>query len=120
MKFVSKFCFNVCLVVVLGLSLASCATMGNSLSKAGAGLVGGNYRVTLYSGGSAVRQWDLKGTVNEEDGSDGWYFNCKGQVVRISGDVVVENPSSIAALPSLIKCDKQISTPSSNLGEAAK
>ena len=28
--------------------------------------------------------------INEEEGSDGWYFSCKRELVRISGDVVVE------------------------------
>jgi len=97
--------FFVVIVLLLGFSLTGCASLGNSLSKTGTSIAGADYRVTLYSGGKPIRQWDLHGIVSEESGSDGWYFNCKRQVIRISGDVVVEPPSEVEALPSLIKCN---------------
>ncbi|MBL1177668.1 MAG: hypothetical protein FWK01_21675 [Pantanalinema sp. GBBB05] len=79
------------LVLAVALPLTGCASFGNSLSLSTSKVVGGDYRVTLYSGGKAVREWQLKsGFVNEEEGSDGWYFNCKNHTIRISGDVVVE------------------------------
>ena len=79
------------LTVLLIFPLTSCATLGNSLVKTTTGYVGGDYRVTFYSGGKAVREWQVKDAIiNEEEGSDGWYFSCKRELVRISGDVVVE------------------------------
>jgi hypothetical protein len=101
-----KRAFLVFLIISLGAINTGCASLGNSLSKTGTSIVGADYRVTLYSGGQPVRQWDLHGIVNEEDGSDGWYFNCKRQVIRISGDVVVEPPSETPALSSLVVCNK--------------
>ncbi|MGL5720108.1 MAG: hypothetical protein ACRCYP_04885 [Alphaproteobacteria bacterium] len=96
--------FIVIFSLILSSSLVGCASLGNSLSKTGTSISGADYRVTLYSGGQPIRQWDLHGIVSEEAGSDGWYFNCKRQVIRISGDVVVEPPSEVQPLPSLIKC----------------
>lgn len=81
-----------CLFLAIALPLTGCASFGNRMSLATSGAMGGDYRVTLYSGGKAVREWQLKnGFVNEEEGSDGWYFNCKSHTIRISGDVVVES-----------------------------
>lgn len=81
----------ICLLILFSLLTTGCASFGNRLSLSAASVVGGAYRVTLYSGGKPVREWQMSnGIVNEEEGSDGWYFNCKSHVVRISGDVVVE------------------------------
>lgn len=47
--------------------------------------------MTLYSGGTAIREWQVKNTIiDEETGSDGWYFSCNRELIRLSGDVVVE------------------------------
>lgn len=81
----------VALFLAIALPLTGCASFGNSISLSTSKAIGGDYRVTLYSGGKAVREWQLKnGFVNEEEGSDGWYFNCKSHTIRLSGDVVVE------------------------------
>lgn len=77
--------------LILVLPLTSCAALGNRAVKTGTSFAGGDYRVTFYSGGKAVREWQVRNTiVNEEEGSDGWYFSCKRSLIRISGDVVVE------------------------------
>lgn len=57
------------------------------------------HRVILYSGGKAVREWTTNAKVRSEDRSDGWFFRDakSGQLVRVSGNVVVEvivNPES--------------------------
>lgn len=48
-------------------------------------------KVTLYSGGQAVRVWDLKDAIiSNSDGSDGYYFYEGGKLIEISGDIVIE------------------------------
>jgi len=53
---------------------------------------GSSFTVTMYSGGEAVRVWKSSGKVLSEEKSDGWYFQdaATGKLVRVSGDVVVE------------------------------
>ena len=53
---------------------------------------GSTFKVTLWSGGQAVKTWTSTGKVIAEENSDGWYFTDKatGKLVRISGDVTVE------------------------------
>lgn len=77
-------------VSAIALTGTGCASFSNGLEKNVTSWTGGEFRVILYSGGEAVREWQLNGIVREENGSDGWYFNCGGALVRISGDVVVE------------------------------
>lgn len=54
--------------------------------------LGSKFKVTLYSGGEPVRSWTSTGKVLTEQESDGWYFTDAdtGKLVRLSGDVVVE------------------------------
>lgn len=71
--------------------LTGCGSLQNSLDRTNADLKRGDYQVTLYSGGKQVRQWHLTNSyVSSEDGSDGWYFFDQGKMVRLTGDVVVE------------------------------
>lgn len=51
-----------------------------------------NYKVTLYSGGVAVRAFNTVGKVQTESDTDGYYFTeqSTGKLVEISGDVVIE------------------------------
>jgi hypothetical protein len=58
--------------------------------------LGTQFRITLYSGGSPVRQWISTGKVETEEHSDGWLFVDKatGGLVRVSGPVVVEQLSN--------------------------
>lgn len=53
---------------------------------------GRDHRITLYSGGKAVREWKSSGKVLPEKESDGWYFrdSKSGSLVRVSGTAVVE------------------------------
>lgn len=56
------------------------------------GAYGDEHKVTLYSGGKAVREWTSTGKVLNEEASDGYYFKDKatGQLVRVTGDLVIE------------------------------
>ena len=53
---------------------------------------GSSHKITLYSGGQAVRTWRSTGAVMNEGQSDGFYFKDKetGKLIRVSGDVVIE------------------------------
>lgn len=53
---------------------------------------GSNFRVTVYSGGEAVRTFHSSGKVMTEEKSDGWFFRDResGKLVRVGGTVVIE------------------------------
>ncbi|MFV0446344.1 MAG: hypothetical protein ACK5Q5_22450 [Planctomycetaceae bacterium] len=76
------------LIVAVGCS-AGCTDAGYARATA----LGFKHRVTLYSGGSAVRTWTSSGKVFPEDQSDGYYFcdDESGHLIRVTGVVVVES-----------------------------
>lgn len=53
---------------------------------------GSKHKITLYSGGVAVRTWHSSGAISNEEHSDGYYFmdDATGKLVTISGQVVIE------------------------------
>ncbi|MEM9922559.1 MAG: hypothetical protein AAF915_02180 [Cyanobacteria bacterium P01_D01_bin.50] len=66
---------------------------GNSWTQRISNLLGDDYRITLYSGGKAVREWQLRrGIVNYEKNDDGWFFSCKKHLVVIRGREIVIEP----------------------------
>lgn len=79
---------------VLLICVIACCVLGGCLDaqQAKYSAIGNNFRVTLYSGGEAVRSWHSTGMVLTEQGSDGWYFTDAktNRLVRLSGDVVIE------------------------------
>lgn len=76
------------MVVAAILFVAGCT----NAARAQYGGLGSNFKVTLYSGGEAVREWHSTGKVLTETDSDGWYFMDKSnnKLVRISGSVAIE------------------------------
>lgn len=78
----------VALVAIAALFMSGCTDAERGRLTA----FGSEFRVTLYSGGQAVRTWDSSGKVLTEKDSDGYYFVDKktGNLIRVSGDVVVE------------------------------
>jgi hypothetical protein len=79
------------LVVFVLLVMTGCGAFRNKLSKNLDALGAKDYRVTLYSGGVAVKTYEVTNTfINSQEGSDGWFFYYKGNLVRISGDVLIE------------------------------
>ena len=60
--------------------------------KSQIGSLGSKFKVTLYSNGEAVREWESTGKVMAESESDGWYFTDAktNKLVRVSGSVVIE------------------------------
>ncbi|MEL7244880.1 MAG: hypothetical protein AAF063_22310 [Cyanobacteria bacterium J06643_5] len=74
--------------------LSGCTpSKGNNWTHKLSHLLGDDYRVTLYSGGKAVREWQLKhGIVNHEKKDDGWFFSCRKHLVVIRGEEIVIEP----------------------------
>jgi hypothetical protein len=63
----------------------------NNYNKAVNAYKTGNYTVTVWSGGKAVKTYHIKnGFVNSEKESDGWFFFSEGKLVRLSGTVTIE------------------------------
>ena len=56
------------------------------------GSLGGRHKITLYSGGVAVRVWHSTGYIKNEEHSDGYYFedDTTHKLVTISGEVAIE------------------------------
>ena len=78
--------------IIATLALTGCgASFKNNYGKAVNAYSSGNYTITVWSGGKAVKVYDLKnGFVNTEDRSDGWFFMYDGKLVRVSGTVTIE------------------------------
>lgn len=54
--------------------------------------LGSEHRITVWSGGVAVKVYMSTGKTHTEHDSDGWYFRDKatGKLVRVSGTVTIE------------------------------
>jgi hypothetical protein len=79
------------LALIGTLTLTGCGAFKNNLSRAAEALSTGNYVVTVWSGGVAVRTYEVKnGFINSEKESDGWFFLYNGKLIRVSGTVTVE------------------------------
>lgn len=73
------------LAMVLGLGCSNA-------EQAKIGAWGEKHRITLYSGGQKVGEWTCTGRVEDEEGSDGFFFldDKTGKLVRIAGTVIIE------------------------------
>lgn len=76
--------------IVATLMLSSCARSCQSLERSTFDNHAHNIRLTLYSGGEAVKTWEFNGIVSEAAGSDGYFFYYDNRLVEVSGDVVIE------------------------------
>jgi len=63
-----------------------------SADRAKFGSLGSRHKITLYSGGIAVKVWHSTGYINNEEHSDGYYFmdDATGKLIRVSGNIVIE------------------------------
>ena len=76
-------------LVVLALALGiGCS----NAQKAKIGAWGEKHKITLYSGGKKVGEWTCTGRIENEEGSDGFFFldDKTGKLVRICGTAVIE------------------------------
>ena len=82
------------LIAVLTIStlfLTGCGAFKNNMGRIADALSTGNYTVTVWSGGVAVKTYNVvNGFVNTEKETDGWFFFVDGKLVRVSGTVTVE------------------------------
>lgn len=63
----------------------------NDVTKTVAAFTYNSWRVTVWSGGQAVKVYEIRnGYISSEQGSDGWFFTYNGKLVRVSGTVTVE------------------------------
>jgi hypothetical protein len=82
---------TILLAILLTLMLYFCAgCTGASIAKWES--LGSKHKITLYSGGIAVRTWHSTGYIQNEEHSDGYYFkdDSSGKLIRVSGDLVIE------------------------------
>lgn len=79
---------------VILICVIACCVLGGCFDaqRAQYSAIGSKFRVTLYSGGEAIRSWESTGKVLSEQGSDGYYFTDSktNKLVRVSGDLVIE------------------------------
>jgi hypothetical protein len=75
-------------VIAIILSTTGCT----SADRAKLGSIGSHHKITLYSGGIAVRTWHSCGYINNEEHSDGYYFedDLTHKLIRVSGSIVIE------------------------------
>lgn len=81
-----RFLILSCLVAVL--FVVGCTDS----TRANIGSYGKEHSVTMYNGGTMVRQWTSTGKVTSMTDSDGWQFMDKktNKLVRVGGDVIIE------------------------------
>ncbi|MEA5511824.1 hypothetical protein VB715_18795 [Crocosphaera sp. UHCC 0190] len=104
MKLTIKNCF-LTVVLFFVLSLTSCGQLRNNLTKVGSDVVTDNFSVQFYSGGKLIREYQIyNGFVSEEVESDGWFFRCRGELVRLSGNVIIEPLSFSQGKGNSISC----------------
>ncbi len=79
------------ITLIGAIALTGCGGFKNNIGKAANALSTGNYTATVWSGGKAVRTYEVKnGFINTEVDSDGYFFFIDGKLVRVSGTVTIE------------------------------
>ncbi len=75
----------------MSMVLYSCGSCENTIEKIGTNITRGDFVVSVYSGGTEVRRFELKDAyISTEAQSDGWMFKYNKKLVRVSGTVVIE------------------------------
>jgi hypothetical protein len=80
------------LISAIALAIILASTGCTTADRAKVFAYGSHHKITLYSGGVAVRTWHSSGAINNEEHSDGYYFmdDTTGKLIRVSGSVVIE------------------------------
>ena len=81
---------NIVGLILLLVILSCTGCTGASIAKFES--LGSKHKITLYSGGVAVRTWHSTGYIQNEEHSDGFYFkdDVSGKLIRVSGQIVIE------------------------------
>jgi hypothetical protein len=80
------------LLGAIAIAIILASTGCTSADRAKIGSLGSHHKITLYSGGVAVRTWHSSGYINNEEHSDGYYFedDITHKLIRVSGSIVIE------------------------------
>lgn len=75
-------------VTTIAFSLSSCS----DAQMAAFNGLGHKRKVRLFSGGQCVGEWVTSGKIENEHGSNGYFFNndATGKLVEIDGTVIIE------------------------------
>jgi hypothetical protein len=82
--------FSVVSIVLIATALGVSGCTDAEIARNAA--AGSQFKVTVYSGGQAVKTYVSTGKVLSEEKSDGWFFMDKAtnKLVRVSGTITVE------------------------------
>jgi hypothetical protein len=50
-----------------------------------------DYVIEQFSGGKLVKTYKFTGTLNDSEGSDGFYFYNRDTLVELSGDLIIKS-----------------------------
>jgi hypothetical protein len=79
------------MLVFIVFLFVGCAAIGGQIRGCSAANRGGNFDVTVWSGGIAVAKYRVNGFVNAESQTDGWYFvTDDGRFHRVAGTVTID------------------------------
>ena len=84
-------------VVSLMLLTSGCASLSNSVSKTMDSATGSDFVIYKHSGGEIV-EWQIirDKVLDNEEGSDGYYWTQNGRIQRISGDLTIRDISGLS------------------------
>ena len=78
------------LLIIVAILLTSCQKTWESLKK-DIQTTDRNYEIEQYSGGKLIARYKFNGTLNDSDGSDGFYFYKGDTLVELSGDLIIKS-----------------------------
>jgi len=78
------------LFIVAILLLSSCQRFAERFKK-GFQTTDRNYIIEQFSGGKLIKTYSFKGTLNDSEGSDGFYFYNGDTLVELSGELIIKS-----------------------------
>lgn len=81
--------YQIILYFVALITLSGCARGCQDMKRMTSGNHERSVRITLYSGGEAVKTWEFVGIVNN-DAESIFFYDANGMLVEIDGDVLIE------------------------------
>ncbi len=78
-------------MLIAGLLMSALLFGCTDAQKSQISALGSRFKVTQFSGGKVVGEWESTGKVSTEPQSDGYYFTDKmtGKLIRVSGTIQV-------------------------------
>jgi hypothetical protein len=78
------------LFIAAMLLLSSCQRFAERFKK-GFQTTDRNYIIEQFSGGKLIKTYSFKGTLNDSEGSDGFYFYNGDTLVELSGELIIKS-----------------------------